>query len=171
MCVCVCLSGNRTLVSPLHTNESFSFHLMLFFCSIKSEWRMTTLITRPFKNPQATKAGITYSFSLWLRRDTGLNKDNLPGFLLCCTQTIKSLTVPWRQDHFSKWPVTENSGFTEHIAAVGVNDVNPNNVCFLGILKNILIFTESLKNIKRYFLSSFHVFLITVFAPLYPSLL
>lgn len=28
--ICVCLSGNRTLVSPLHTNESFFLHLMFF---------------------------------------------------------------------------------------------------------------------------------------------
>ncbi len=39
--ICVCCSGNRTLVSPLHTNESFFFHLMLFsaLLNLNGEWQ------------------------------------------------------------------------------------------------------------------------------------
>lgn len=60
----------------------------------------------------------------------------------------KELTLPWRQDHFSKCPVIENSRFIERVAAVGVNDVNLTNVHLWGILKSILILTSSLRRMK-----------------------
>lgn len=48
-------------------------------------------------------------------------------------------TLPRRPGHLSKCVAVENSGFTERIVAVGEKYGKLKNVCFSGILKNILV--------------------------------
>lgn len=156
--ICVCLSGNQTLVSPLYINGSFFLLFDVFFsCSIKPE-RQTTLITRPLGNESRH-----YLFSLSGEDTTW---DSMKAICLVVAMMLpnnKEQTLPWRPDHFSKCPVIENSRVIEHITAVGVKDANLKNVYFSGILENILIFTVAQKD-KRYDFYSFELIAIS-----YPS--
>lgn len=149
--ICVCLSGNQTLVSPLYINGSFFLLFDVFFsCSIKPE-RQTTLITRPLGNKSRH-----YLFSLSGEDTTW---DSMKAICLVVAMMLpnnKEQTLPWRPDHFSKCPVIENSRVIEHITAVGVKDANLKNVYFSGILENILIFTVAQKD-KRYDFYSFEL--------------